>query len=55
LSAFKRKGSIEDRGFDAEEDGKKVFIPILKADRFSGGEDGGGVSAPVSENRRSGG
>jgi hypothetical protein len=36
LSAFKRKGKIEDRMFDAEEDGKEVFIPRSRGCEASG-------------------
>jgi len=34
LSAFKRKASLIERAFDAEEDGKEVFVPMVKGDRF---------------------
>lgn len=37
LSAFKRKGSLIERAFDAEEEGKEVFIPMVKGDRFGFG------------------
>jgi hypothetical protein len=50
MSAFKRKGSIEDRMFDAKENGKEVFIPmsransssVVRANPYSVEEGGGG-------------
>jgi hypothetical protein len=55
LSAFKRKGSLQDRMFDAEEDGKEVFIPMVRANRSSVEEDSNGAFVPVSRRKRSDG
>jgi len=55
LSAFKRRGSLLDRMFDAEEGGKEVFIPMLRACRSGGEGGGGGAFVPVSRDKRSDG
>ena len=55
LSAFKRKGSLLDRMFDAEESGEDVYIPMVKVDRSDVEEDGKKACFRVPRSRRSDG